>query len=197
MPELSRTDGGGVKYRRGIRSALIGLTLALVGGATGCKELNPFDPCPETKKQEKVGQLDGTWDVELVQTDLKTGGLPYKPLVGLPILMEGSLLFQTTNAVKGSSCTELLKTEGIVMATYKYEEAGLSTDIISDWNGGRFVFDHKTEVLTLRAGQATREVDVTTIEGERAIVVVGHARELKKEYELLGSISIIFSKRPF
>jgi hypothetical protein len=185
-----------VNRRFGIRSAVIASSLVLLVAATGCKELNPFDPCPETKVQENAGQLDGTWDAVFVRTQLKDGPLPYQPFTGAPVLEQGSLLFQTTSAVKGSSCAELLKTEGIVMATYRYETAGLFTKKISDWNGGRFVFDHKTEVLTLRAGKESKEINVTTADGERAIVASVSAADFKVDWAAkLGLVTTIFTKR--
>ena len=166
--------------------------------ASACKDLDPFDPCPETKVQEKAGQLDGTWDVEIVKDVTGTHGLPYKPLklVGTPELIEGSLVFQTTSATKGKSCTDLLKTEGIAIANYKYNLGGLNSDT-TDWYSGRFVMDHTTGELTLRGGKYTRRVDVANSGGDRLIIASVSGKEFKKQYEPLGTITVIFEKRPF
>ena len=182
----------------------LGLVLALSAATAGsvlasaCNDLNPFDPCPETKKQEKAGQLDGTWDVEFVKDALGTRGLPYKPLplAGTPELVEGSLVFQTTKATKGSSCTDLITTEGIAIANYKYNLGGFSSDT-TDWYSGRFVMDHKTGELTLRGGKYTRKVDVSDSDGDRLIIASVSAGELKKQYSSLGTITVVFLKRPF
>jgi hypothetical protein len=179
---------------------LIALAAATIGSvaASACNDLNPFDPCPETKEQEKAGQLDGTWDLDFVQDVSGSHDLPYQPIPFIsPTLTEGSLLFQTTSATKGDSCKDLLTTEGIVIADYAYKIGSQKKDS-ANWYSGRFVFDHTTRTLTLRAGKYTRSAEVkTNSAGERGIVASVNAGELKKDYDFLGTITMVFIRRPF
>jgi len=181
--------GGRVKSR--LRTLIV-FGAVMIGSFTA-SACDAFDPCPETKKQEKAGQLDGTWFVQYLTDKNGLSGLPYQPLGKFgPELSEGSLIFQTTSAIKGASCTELLKTEGIVIADYEY----IFTGRVKDFYTGHFVFDHTTGVLTLRGGKYTRSVTVKDTNGDRDIIASVDAAELKKEYAFLGQITIVFNK-PF
>jgi hypothetical protein len=185
-----------VRTRYGVRSGVwygsIGLGV-LLAASTACDDLKPFDPCPQSTVQERAGQLDGTWDIERVydpQGAVKP--LPYRPIAGKPQLLVGNLAFQTTKAQYGGDCTDLVKTEGIVIASYEYDPPPNE-----DWYSGRYVFDHKGGFLTLRAGKYTRTATVLEIDGERVLRAYGSAGEFKKEWSTLGFITVEFQKRPF
>jgi hypothetical protein len=164
-----------------------------------------FDPCPETKKQERAGQLDGFWNLERVQVGVTpSSGLPFPPraLGGgtiLPLLEEGDLRFSTTEAEKGSSCTELVKTRGIVTANYKYQDKAPSFETVQDWQAGRFEYDHKTGALTLSAYGRKQPGTVSKVgEFDYEMRFTVDISKFKKEYQTLGTtVFLRFSKSPF
>ena len=168
------------------RSAMIVLTLAALA-TTGCKA---FDPCPTTKITEDVGQLDGTWDLKFVTDVIGDSDVPYTPgRVTGPTLLEGSLLFHTDQVNKGASCTDVTKTAGSVMATFKWEDRGKTN---SDWYGGRFEFDHKTGEVTLRAYSHSQKGRIYFAQnGDRVLKVTRASTEFKAKYGIsLGDVTI-------
>jgi hypothetical protein len=184
-----------MKFRaRDRRTAL----LAIACGAFTLGACEPFDPCPETKKQERVGQLDDFWNLERIQASgLPNSPLPFPPTVlgggtVLPQLLEGDLRFLTQFADKGSSCTQLIRTRGTVTANYRYT---WQFETQGDWQIGVFHYDHKTRVVTLKAyGQSvTGTVNETGDEMRFSIP----ASRFKKEYEQYGTLFVRFTKSPF
>jgi hypothetical protein len=185
-----------------VRSAPLLPLLCALFVVAGCEA---FDPCPETKKQERAGQLDDFWNLERVQVSAVASAsfsLPFPPKslesfipVPIPVLEEGDLRFLTQFAEKGSNCTELLRTQGTVTANYKFVKDGKT---VTDWQIGVFDYNHKSGALILRAyGKEIRGSVTKTGEFDYDMRFSVEPGKFKKEYEPLGTLFLRFTKSPF
>lgn len=143
-----------------VRAALVGLAVGVLG-TTGCIPF--FDPCPQTEDVELSGQLDGQPFalVYINGSTIPSGG--FQPEPGVKRLHQADLRFYTTEAERGSTCSDLLKTKGDVILNYKFSDPD-GSNVEDDWELGGFERHHRLNITILRGGGQSQHVHVLVAE---------------------------------
>jgi hypothetical protein len=166
------------------------LCAILVLATGGC---DAFDPCPETEGTEDAGQLDGTWDLQTINGNpIPAGGYNPVPLLNDYYLLGGELIFETHDAHKGVTCADLVTTRGMVLANYRFRNAGNNT-VDFDWEIGSFFRDHFDGTTMLHGGGKSLGVTIAPKAPAGGRTLTGSVRVRKFGLEL--SFTLVFRER--